>query len=62
MWLVRTLGGNAQVLGLVGGKLCQFGRDAAEMKRRNLFIQMFGQNVDLATFVLGVIALKLNNS
>ena len=47
----------SEVLRLVLRKFSEHGGDPSQVKRRNFFVQMFGQNVNLAAVVFIVVTL-----
>src|SRR5690606_13430095 len=47
----RAVDGHVNVLGLLGGKFCQLHAELLEVQARNFFVEVLGQNVDLAFFV-----------
>lgn len=42
LWLIRPLGGDAQVFRLLGRQLGQFHAELVEVESRDFFVQMFG--------------------
>lgn len=62
VWFVWTMFWKSQVLRLFGRHFGQISVNTAQMKSCDLLVQMFWQNVDLASLVIGLVSLDRKGS